>query len=74
MKKAGTDALPDLYITGIAEIEDELKFAPYKFLETVVVDMPEMVALGKIFQSSIDRWTQPTSFMDVFTGRELGSS
>lgn len=71
MQEAIGNALLDLLITGFSEVEGGFKMAIYMFIETKHTDMAEKGVLGKVFDHSIDRWNQSTSFIVAFTSRAL---
>lgn len=72
--QAVRNVLSDFFITKAVEVESRFKKTPYKFIQTALTNKAETRALDKIFDCSLDRWTQPTLFTYAFTIRSPESS
>lgn len=70
MYKTYKIVLSDLVITGTA-IENARLKPIYELIETVLINMTEKEALEKLFDCSIDRSAQTTSFKVPFTSQTL---
>lgn len=65
--------LPDLFITGTAEIEEKMINGFYRYIEIILTTMVEKGTMKEVLDCCIECWTQSAFFMDAFTRRGLNS-
>lgn len=67
--KVAEEALSDIIWMGFESLKDDLKKSSYVFLEHASTDTAHKCVLNDSLDQSIERWTQTSEFMDVYTRR-----
>lgn len=65
------NGLLNLFMTGTVDTEERMKFVPYRYNETILTAIAIDRTYYEVFSHSFERWTQSTSFCDVFTQQAL---